>query len=97
MIIVAFIFLFTTVVNFFFVVFQNIFDITLNVTGINIASGLSYIFGNLMLFNTVLPITELLYLAGIAITFKGFILGVDIFFFIWGLTGRIKSFFISWR
>jgi len=97
MIIEALIFVLITVANFFLTAFSTVIDFGSGFIEYDTSTGLGIVFGNLMAFNTILPITEALALALAALTFKAAILGFEIFMFTWGFMGRVKNFFISWR
>jgi len=93
----VFIGIFLWIINLILALFGGIFDFTAVVTGIDFASHLGKVFGNLMLFDDILPMTESFYLALVALTWKAAILGFDIFIFTISFLGKVKSFFVSWR
>jgi len=55
----------------------------------NGAVGASYIFGNLGLFNSVLPVAELIFFVVTALTLKGFVFGFKVF---WAITSWGSAF-----
>lgn len=61
------------------------------------AVGASYIFGNLGLFNTVLPISEILVFVGIALTLKGIVFGYKVFWAVTSIASHFVNRFIKFK
>jgi len=59
--------------------------------------GASYIFGNLGLFNQILPIQELIFLAGLALVLKGTVFGFKVFWAVMYLTSNVMRKIITFR
>lgn len=62
-----------------------------------LASSIGYIFGNIMLLNGFLPVTDLFVIGGLAIAYKSAFIGYDIFLFVMEFTNAVKRTFISYR
>lgn len=62
-----------------------------------LGSYVGYVFGNLYLFNSFLPITETLAFAGIALTFKAALFAYEVFMFFTYLFGHVRRTFVSFR
>jgi H+/Cl- antiporter ClcA len=56
-----------------------------------IGAGLGYVFGNIFLFDSFLPVTEAFYLLTAALTFKLAMFSVEVFFFFIGMAKQGKS------
>lgn len=97
MIIEVFISIFLYIANLVLSVFSSIINFGSGYIEYDISSGVGMIFGNLMSFNTILPVTEALALAVAALAFKAAILGFEIFMFTIGFLQKTKTFFVTWR
>jgi len=97
MIIDLIIFIFVNFLSFLLTVFAGVLNFVVDITNYDIAEGLAYLFGNLMLFDSVLPIHETLYLTAAALAWKASLFAYDVFWFTVGFVGRIKNVFITWR
>lgn len=61
------------------------------------AVGATYIFGNLGLFNQILPVTELFFFASLALMLKGTVFGFKIFWAASGIAAHIFNRFIRFK
>lgn len=68
-----------------------------NTSGIDITSGVGYVFGNIYLLNAFLPVTELFALSYIAISVKTALFGFKVFMWLTSLMNTLRKSFISIR
>jgi len=97
MITTVFIHTLATIFEIFMFVFSPLFTFVFTLTGIDVVPYIGYVFGNLMAFNTILPVTETLILASASLLWKAFLLGYDIFLFTINWFSFVKRTFIVWR
>lgn len=62
-----------------------------------VAQYIGYVFGNIALFNSFLPVTETFVLASIALTFKAAIVGFQVFMFLTNFALTIRRTYVSIR
>lgn len=97
MLIDAILAIFIYILNLVLSIFSSVITFGSGYIDYDISSGIGIILGNLMSFNTILPISEALALALAALSFKAAILGFEVFMFVIGFLQKTKTFFVTWR
>lgn len=90
--ITLFLFIFQT----FILLLQPIFNLFPEIS-YSIGSGSGYIFGSMMQFNSFLPITEALTLAGLALTFKASMFAYEVVFYLMSIANSVRRTFTQFR
>lgn len=88
-------FIITSLLSVFLALIATIFALVPTTFVVSLGNGFGYVFGNLMLFNSFLPITELLYLSGIALTFKSSFLLFKSVFWLLHVTNVLRRTFMQ--
>jgi len=81
----------------FFAVVNPLLGTTSFVTATQVGNGASYIFGNLQILNEWLPVTEMLYLASVALVFKAGIFSYKVFLWFMSISRVIRRTFVQWN
>ena len=87
----------TVVLKLFLSIIAPIFSAFPSSYSVSIGNGTAYMFGNIKLMDTFLPITEFFYLAGLALTLKTAIFGYKVVLYMMSLTNFVRKTFISVR
>ena len=78
-------------------IFNPIFQYVPTSIPISFGNGIGFVFGNITLLNSFLPITELFALAGIAITVKTAMLGYKVIMWMFSITNTVRQTFLTFR
>lgn len=61
---------------------------------VSIGNGFGYVFGNILQLNSILPVTELLYMVGLALILKGSVFAYKVFIFLTFLMNYVRYTFL---
>lgn len=86
-------------IKMFFAIMSPIFAVIPASTayGISVGNGFGFVFGNIKLLNTFLPVTEMFVMAGISLTIKGAMLAWKISLFVYDVATYVRKTFITLR